>query len=127
MCIVEINKLDDNKLITKSNELCSSIEATTYGHLMARYYLSIDTMQQFRKVFSFFACCANIKSNCPYKIIGTMRLADLFHILTCCSEFTQSFPLRNSDKATLNALNKSQSLRFPIKGNIRNISQKTSW
>lgn len=46
-----MRKLEENKLISKTNEFGSSVEATAYGHIMARYYLSINTMQQFGKVY----------------------------------------------------------------------------
>ncbi|XP_058831957.1 probable ATP-dependent DNA helicase HFM1 [Topomyia yanbarensis] len=80
------------------------IKSTLYGRLMAQYCLNFRTVKLLRK------------------IKGTEPLLEVFTILTHCDEFS-AFKCRNSDKRTLNELNRSQGtavcIRFPLRGRIQ--------
>ncbi|XP_042907198.1 probable ATP-dependent DNA helicase HFM1 isoform X4 [Parasteatoda tepidariorum] len=106
MCLIELNGLRKYKLIFMDND-SFNVEPTDAGRLMARYYLSFETMKLF--------CSLSGKENLP----------DLLNLISASKEF-EDVQLRVSEKKLLNDLNKSKTLaiRFPLQGKIKTRAMK---
>ncbi|XP_062538185.1 probable ATP-dependent DNA helicase HFM1 [Armigeres subalbatus] len=115
LCLAELNALEKYSLIGRSakdqgGDSGMTISATLYGRLMAQYCLNFRTVKLLRK------------------IKGTEPLLEMFTLLTYCDEFTV-FKCRNSDKRTLNELNRSttsSTIRFPLRGRIQTTTAMVS-
>lgn len=117
LCRAELEALDKYSLIERRAKDQGDddggkmmIGATLYGRLMAQYCLNFRTVKLLRK------------------IKGTEPLLEIFTLLTYCDEFAV-FKCRNSDKRTLNELNRSSTrstIRFPLRGRIQTTTAMAS-
>ncbi|XP_021694757.1 uncharacterized protein LOC110674773 [Aedes aegypti] len=115
LCLNELNALEKYSLIVKNakdqgDDSGMMVSATLYGRLMAQYCLNFRTVKLLRK------------------IKGTEPLLEIFTLLTYCDEFAV-FKCRNSDKRTLNELNRSSTrstIRFPLRGRIQSTTAMAS-
>ncbi|XP_053681653.1 probable ATP-dependent DNA helicase HFM1 [Sabethes cyaneus] len=116
LCRTELNALEAYSLTVIAKDQGANpadvmtISSTVYGRLMAQYCLSFRTVKLLRK------------------IKGTEPLLEIFTILTHCDEFA-AFKCRNSDKRTLNELNRSTAnatIRFQLRGRIQTTTAMVS-
>lgn len=50
MCLKQIKILEEFELVTISPEYDNKLRCTPFGRIMARFYLSLDTMKKFAAV-----------------------------------------------------------------------------
>ncbi|XP_054729018.1 probable ATP-dependent DNA helicase HFM1 isoform X1 [Anastrepha obliqua] len=106
MCLVQIQDLQHAGLISRNPQNELDVETSSYGKLMAKYYLCFETMKLFRQ------------------IRGDETLLRIFELIVRCREFNE-FTLRVNEKRLLNALNGTP-LRFPRAGRIKTREDKIS-
>ncbi|XP_054713852.1 probable ATP-dependent DNA helicase HFM1 [Uloborus diversus] len=101
LVIKELNGLRKYNLISMDDD-SFNLQPTETGKLMARYYLSFETMKNFSSVSS------------------SSSLMDLLILISSCKEF-EDIQLRTSEKKFLNDLNKNKmySIRYPVQGKIK--------
>ncbi|KAK3603692.1 hypothetical protein CHS0354_023298 [Potamilus streckersoni] len=107
LCMKNLNLLTALNM-TVMDEETFDIKPTDAGRLMARYCISFETM----KLFS--------------SITGTESIHDLILIL-CKSEEISELKIRNSEKKTLNMLNKDKNkttIRYPLQGRVKTTEMK---
>ncbi|KAG8176376.1 hypothetical protein JTE90_020162 [Oedothorax gibbosus] len=106
MCIIELNGLRKYKLIYMDDD-SFNLQPTDTGRLMAKYYLSFETMKSFST------------------LTGAEHLSDLLALVSASKEF-DDIQLRVNEKRFLNDLNKSKmtSIRFPLQGKIKTKAMK---
>ena len=108
LCVRNLNALAQIRLIDMSET--QELRATKAGALMARFYIAFQTMKNFSE------------------ISGDEELSRVLEILCQSREF-EDVQLRRNEKAVLNALNadkKKATVRFPIKGKIKDKQGKTN-
>ncbi|KAG0430086.1 hypothetical protein HPB47_023013 [Ixodes persulcatus] len=109
LCRESVTALVRASLITLDAD-SGCLEPTGAGHLMARYCISLDTMERF--------------SQLPARL----SLETLVATLSGCAEYAD-VQLRTSEKATLNKLNgtkRAPGIRFPMKGRIKTRDMKVN-
>ncbi|KAL3847245.1 hypothetical protein ACJMK2_018167 [Sinanodonta woodiana] len=107
LCMKNLNQLTALNM-TVMDEETFDIKPTDAGRLMARYCISFETM----KLFS--------------SITGTEEIHDLI-LLLCKSEEISELKIRNSEKKTLNILNKDKNkatIRYPLQGRVKTTEMK---
>ncbi|XP_065335350.1 probable ATP-dependent DNA helicase HFM1 isoform X2 [Cloeon dipterum] len=115
------NLPNDNRVETHLNNLCMkemtalakcgvvimdgcNITSTDAGKIMAKYCLSLQSMNKFFE---------NVKN--------AMTMDNLLHVVSKCSEF-EEYQLRVIEKRTLNELNKK--IRYKVAGKVQSIHSK---
>ncbi|XP_055957667.1 probable ATP-dependent DNA helicase HFM1 [Patella vulgata] len=107
LCLKSVNSLAGMSLV-KMNDETLEIESTETGKLMARYCIAFETMKKF------------------HNITGKEHIDELLTLITDCAEF-QDITLRQTEKTTLNTLNKDkikESIRYPLIGKIKTKQMK---
>ncbi|XP_017483863.1 PREDICTED: probable ATP-dependent DNA helicase HFM1, partial [Rhagoletis zephyria] len=106
MCLVQIQELESAGLISRNPQNELDVQTTSYGKLMAKYYLCFETMKLFRQ------------------IRGDETFLKILELIVRCREFNE-FAVRVNEKRILNALNNTP-LRFPRAGRIKTREDKIS-
>ncbi|XP_054088517.1 probable ATP-dependent DNA helicase HFM1 [Zeugodacus cucurbitae] len=106
LCFVQIQELANAGLISKNPQNELDVQTTSYGKLMAKYYVCFETMKLFRQ------------------IRGDESFLKILELIVRCREFSD-FTLRVNEKRLLNALNDAP-LRFPRAGRIKTREDKIS-
>ncbi|KAK9883512.1 hypothetical protein WA026_001688 [Henosepilachna vigintioctopunctata] len=109
--LLEICQIDLNKLVKAEMALLDediNIQPTNLGELMAKYYMSFETIKLFKT------------------LTGNEILQQILSTISKCQEFSD-MRLRVDEKKCLNLLNKNRnkdSIRFPLNGKIKTIEMK---
>eukprot|EP00117_Sycon_ciliatum_P004459 scpid34487/ scgid4280/ Probable ATP-dependent DNA helicase HFM1 len=106
LCVESLKVLDDAGLVCLTDDL--TLNPTDTGRIMARYYVTFDTMKRF----------VNMDS-----VDG---LKELLAIVSSCKEF-DDLVLRVTEKRVLNTMNSDkhrETIRFPLPGKIKATDMK---